>query len=215
MNSAISARIENPWRCLRHLRFEIGDFGQTEQIKNLSRPLREEFSSRRRSVTSSVVNEIFSTWKIDVTRTTTRSINVNASAAGKLGLHCSAFKHLFCVLGDKAAAYRADVYRFFEIPSCLDIEVDLLSSWSTAPTLRHATNFGYRIGDLPERILPRYYGNPANRNRKESHRSETDESWLMAYRILPWFPDSPAALDAICYAGYTRGWIFYRKPIRL
>lgn len=78
-------------------------------------------------------------------------INVNVSAAGKLGLHCSAFKHLFCVLGDKATAYRADVYRFLRIPSCLDIEVDLLSSWSTGPTLRHATNFGYRIGDLPER----------------------------------------------------------------
>lgn len=133
-------------------------------------------------------------------------INVNVCAAGKLGLHCSAFKHLFCVLGDKATAYCADVYRFLGIPSCLDIEVDLVSSWSTGPTLRHATNFGYRIGDLPERILPRYSGNPASRNRKESHRSdeETDKLWLMAYRTLPWFPDSLAALDAICYGLYAR-----------
>jgi len=119
--------------------------------------------------TSIAVNEIFSTWNLRHLNVTWLSpINVNVSAVGKLGLHCSAFKHLFCVFGDKATAYRADVYRFLGIPSCLDIEVDLLSSWSTEPTLRHATNFRYRIGDLGERILPRY-GNPTSRNRKESH----------------------------------------------
>lgn len=75
----------------------------------------------------SIVNEIFSTF-MSAELQPDRSINVNASAAGKLGPYCSACKHLFCVLGDKAAAYRADVYRFFGIPSCLDIGVDLLSS---------------------------------------------------------------------------------------
>jgi len=55
-------------------------------------------------------------------------INVNMSTARKLGLRCSAFKYLFYDLDDKATDYRADVYRFLGIPSCRDIEVDLLSS---------------------------------------------------------------------------------------
>lgn len=153
-----------------------------------------ERESLTTTATSIAVNEIFSTWNLRHLNVTWLSpINVNVSAMGKLGLHCSAFKHLFCVFGDKATAYRADIYRFLGIPSCLDIEVDLLSSWSTEPTLRHATNFGYRIGDLGERILPRY-GNPTSRNRKESHRF--------------WRRDGRAVIDGLpnppVISGFTR-----------
>lgn len=131
-----------------------------------------------------IVNEIFST------RTPVRAerpINVNVSARRENWVSCNALKYLFLHPSDKAAACRADVYRFLGIPSCLDIAADLLSSWSTGSrTLRHATNFGYRIGDLPERILPHYSRNPTGIGKNRIIlKKETDELWLMVSRILP------------------------------
>lgn len=160
MDSAIPARIGNPWRCLRHLRFEIGDFGQSEHMdkdQEFILSVEREILLITEIATRQSQHRMCCEWNIFDMKFTSSEyspISVNVSATGKLDLHCNAFKYLFCVLGDRATVCRADVYRFFEIPSCLDIEVDLLSSWSTGPTLRHATNFGYRIGDLPERILP-------------------------------------------------------------
>ena len=163
---------EGPWRCLWYLRFEMDDFGQSEHTDKsriyLVRRERISYCNGDQLHNGNIGSCEWNIFDMKIYVTWLSPINVNVSAARKLGLHCSAFKHLFCVFGDKATAYRADVYRFLGIPSCLDIEVDLLSSWSTEPTLRHATNFRYRIGDLGERILPRY-GNPTSRNRKESH----------------------------------------------
>lgn len=142
---------------------------------------------------------------------------------GKIGsVSCNALKYLFLHPDDKADACRADVYRFPGIPSCLEI-----AGWSAFELIDgdRGHRGTRRISDIESAIFPSEFFRTTLGIRPESRRiaiilrKEIDELWLMISRISFLSPVISEFIRCIkrhfTYNYNPRGWIFYRKSIRL
>lgn len=204
-----NSRIGNPWRHLRHLRFEIGDFGQSEHTDKsriyLVRWISEIVYT---TATSSAGNKIFLTQNLHRSNASwPRPINVRMRVRRENWVCIATRTNIYFA---SWATKRPPIARtFIDSSRFLRTSISRLICFQVDRRDRHWGT--RRISDIESAIFPSgfFRATPGIRLVEIARNSivsdeEADELWLMAYRILPWFPDSPAALDTICYGLYAR-----------